>query len=225
MLLKETIFALGRPTVYYPKLNRITGNKNATILLCYLSFWTEHTKDPGGWIYKTREDIQEETLLSRYEQEAARRALRLNKFIEEKRVGVPAQLYFRICLENITAAWNGSRDIKENNDPHRIANSIIREYESHIDALESRAESYALATGMLEEKVGYVDILAERGATCEICNDLITDGPGRGQRSLQFEHVVPGAHRKTNIRIVHADCRASVKFSKNKELDGEILSD
>lgn len=58
-------------------------------------YWKDRTADPAGWFYKTQKEWQEETGLTRYEQETARRALRERGFLEEK-TAPPYRLYFRI---------------------------------------------------------------------------------------------------------------------------------
>src|SRR5438045_2263428 len=83
---KRAIRALlgDRPIAYHAVLGRALGSASAGILLSQLWYWSPYGADPDGWIWKTREDIYDETALSRYEQESARAALRTAKVIEEK---------------------------------------------------------------------------------------------------------------------------------------------
>ena len=62
-------------------------------------------RDPDGWIYKTQEEIEVETGLSRREQETARKQLRAVTLLREERRGVPARLYYLIHVETLNAAW------------------------------------------------------------------------------------------------------------------------
>ena len=64
---------------------------------------------PEGWIYKSRQEITEETGLSRYEQEKARQTLKAKGFIEEKLSGLPRKLYFRLNLKKINNTWEDSQ--------------------------------------------------------------------------------------------------------------------
>ena len=73
MKLTDYINGLGRVVAYYPNLKKVTGSTNATILLCQLLYWTDKSKD--GWIWKTSDDIEEETGLTYYEQKTAKTAL------------------------------------------------------------------------------------------------------------------------------------------------------
>lgn len=105
MRLTDLFMDLGRPVAYYPKLTAITGGVKETIFLCQLLYWEskQHSKD--RWIYKTQAELTEETGLSRYEQETARRNLKRRGFLEEKLAGIPATLHFRVNLDRVNDAW------------------------------------------------------------------------------------------------------------------------
>lgn len=77
----------------------ITGDAKATLFMSQLLYWTQHGSDViqnGGWIFKTREQWEEETGLSRCEQERARDVLLQMAIMEEARVGSPARNCYRI---------------------------------------------------------------------------------------------------------------------------------
>jgi hypothetical protein len=73
-------------------------------MLSQAVYWTGKTKDPQGWFWKTQDEWFEETMLSRKEQESARRRLREITFegkplwCEQLR-GVPAKLYYRVDMD------------------------------------------------------------------------------------------------------------------------------
>ncbi len=104
-MLVHTLQGLGRAVAYFPGLNEITGGITASLFLQQLMYWTEHTSDPDGWIYKTRADLTAELGMTRREQETARRNLKARGLIEEVKRGMPQRLNYRICLEAIDAAW------------------------------------------------------------------------------------------------------------------------
>jgi hypothetical protein len=64
-------------------------------------YWSNNkaAKARGGWFYKSQEDWEEETGLTRREQETARRKLKERGLLEEKLAGVPATLHFRVNVE------------------------------------------------------------------------------------------------------------------------------
>ncbi len=91
---------LQRPIAYHPIFSKISGNHTAGLMLSQIFYWTkiidmtEPTRE--GWFYKTREEWHTELLLTRKEQETARRRLKTIGLIEEKKAGIPAKLYFRL---------------------------------------------------------------------------------------------------------------------------------
>jgi hypothetical protein len=67
--------------------------------------WTETlTPDEGGWFTKSQDDWADATGLSRWEQETARRVLRDADFMEERKSGLPAKLWFRVRQAQIWKA-------------------------------------------------------------------------------------------------------------------------
>ena len=90
-----------RPIAYYPILARSLKSVTGAIFLSQLLYWTPRTKNPDGWVYKTRADIHDETALTRDEQETARKALLRVRVIEEKRRGVPATMHYRVNMPRL----------------------------------------------------------------------------------------------------------------------------
>ena len=106
MKVGELLRDLGRPVAYYPALVPVAGSVNASILLCQLLYWDGKQDDPEGWIYKTQDDLREETGLTRAMQEEARDKLRKNGILEEVKRGIPAKLYYRIDQDALQNAWD-----------------------------------------------------------------------------------------------------------------------
>lgn len=90
---------LDRPIAFHRSFVTLTGSVTAALMLSQAVYWARRTTDPEGWFYKTQEEWEEETGLSRSEQEGARKCLRALGFWHEERRGVPARLYFRIDTE------------------------------------------------------------------------------------------------------------------------------
>lgn len=89
-------FLLDRPIAYHRCFVTVTGSVNAAIMLSQALYWSKRTTAPNGWFWKTQEEWEEETGLTRYEQEGARKLLKKTGFWNEKLVGVPATLHFEI---------------------------------------------------------------------------------------------------------------------------------
>jgi hypothetical protein len=104
MKLTEFIVGVGRPVAYYPKLRIITGSTNATILLCQLLYWIGKERYTGE-IFKTSEEITEETGLSYKEQKTARKNLIDNGLLEERYARLEHQIYYKPLLKAIDEKW------------------------------------------------------------------------------------------------------------------------
>jgi hypothetical protein len=93
------------PVTFHRCLVPVAGGVHAALLLSQ-AIWTTQSLDSqaNGWFLKSQEQWAEETGLSRWEQETARRALRQAGLLEERRVGMPARLWFRVCASAVCAA-------------------------------------------------------------------------------------------------------------------------
>lgn len=105
MKLSEVLLEIGRPIAYYPKLRPVTGSTNATIFFCQFMYWAGKGSDPDGWIYKTSDEITDETGLSYEEQKTARKHLKEKFLMEEKYHRIEHQMYFRPNLKQLDEVW------------------------------------------------------------------------------------------------------------------------
>ncbi|WP_310615321.1 hypothetical protein [Limnohabitans sp.] len=93
-----------RPIAYSVNLAKLTGDAKAALFLSQLVYWTRvgvNIEHHGGWIFKTREQWQGETALSRYEQESARSHLLDAGLMQEARIGSPARNCYRLVPEEL----------------------------------------------------------------------------------------------------------------------------
>jgi hypothetical protein len=107
------------PVSFHRCLVPITGGITAALMLSQ-AIWTTQELDPdsNGWFMKSQEEWTEDTGLSRWEQETARRALRSAGFLEERRVGMPAKLWYRVRPDHV---WSALRDHAANVAANRDA--------------------------------------------------------------------------------------------------------
>lgn len=90
------LIELDRPIAFHRVFVTITGSINAALFLSQANYWACRTKDPDGWFFKTGDEWQEETGLSRDERDGARKKLKSLGILEEKLTGVPARLHYRV---------------------------------------------------------------------------------------------------------------------------------
>ena len=106
-----TIEHLDRPIAFQRAFVTVTGSITAALFLSQAVYWArrclEH-EDGERWFYKTQSDWEDETGMTRYEQEGARKVLRGLGLLKEKRVGIPAKLYFSIDGDALEAAIKAS---------------------------------------------------------------------------------------------------------------------
>lgn len=105
MKLSDFLADVGRPIAYYPGLRQITGSTTATILFCQLMYWTGKEKSGDGWIYKSAEELEDETGMSYDEQKTARAKLIERGLIEEDYKRLEHRMYFRVKLDTLNAVW------------------------------------------------------------------------------------------------------------------------
>ncbi len=96
-----------RPIAYHAALAKALSSATAGIFLSQLLYWSPRTKNEEGWVWKTQEQVYDETALTRREQETARKILKEKQVIEERRAGVPARLFFRVNMEQLVRLLSG----------------------------------------------------------------------------------------------------------------------
>jgi len=88
---------LDEPIVFHRAYVPVAGGITAALFLSYAGYAYESIpKDSNGWFTRTQAEWERDTGLTRREQETARRQLRERGLLEERRVGMPAVLWFRV---------------------------------------------------------------------------------------------------------------------------------
>ena len=127
MKLTDFLSDVGRPIAYYPSLRKITGSTTATILLCQFIYWRGKESDPNGWLYKTSDEIEEETGLSYNEQKTARANLVSAELIEEYYARLDHQMKFRVNLDMINLLWGTEQTVIPESDNPSFGKATIHD--------------------------------------------------------------------------------------------------
>lgn len=92
-----------RPVAYHPKLAKCVGGVKAAIMLCQLLYWAagKTAKSRDGWFYKSVAEMEEETGLSKDEQQTARDKLDDLGVIDSKLKGIPRTWHYRVNRERL----------------------------------------------------------------------------------------------------------------------------
>jgi hypothetical protein len=90
---------LDRPIAFQRAFVRVTGSINAALMLSQAVYWTQRVSLEGGWFYTTQAEWEDETGLTRREQDGARKILlALGVLVEEKR-GVPRKIFYQVQVD------------------------------------------------------------------------------------------------------------------------------
>lgn len=122
--MKNWMPLLDRPIAFHRIFVTWAGSINAALMLSQLVYWTSRTKNKKGWIFKSIEQWEEETGLSRREQETARKHLKQSGLVLEKKAGMPLRLFFKIrkkkLIELGMASWDESAQLVGMNRPSTV---------------------------------------------------------------------------------------------------------
>lgn len=167
---------LDRPIAFHRCFVDLCG-VNGAIFLSQCIYWSKRlSSGRGGWFYKTQEDWEDETGLTRREQENARKRLKHFGILEEVVKGIPAQLWFRVNFNALQASMaetakqactkppyldGGNRQTIYTENTTEITHSVSEPIVSKID--EPDWESITD-----EELRGYVKGVYKSSATAEI---------------------------------------------------------
>lgn len=77
----------------------LTGSVTSALLLSQACYWSQRTTSEDGWFYKTQEEWEEETGLTRYEFENARK--KAEKYLKYELRGLPAKGHYFVDWEAI----------------------------------------------------------------------------------------------------------------------------
>ena len=98
-----------RSVSYHPAFSRLAGGSAAAgVFLSQALYWQlriPEKRPPGcpgpDWFWKSGRDWEEETALSRQQQETARAKLVQLGVLREKRCGVPARMFFKVDMDKL----------------------------------------------------------------------------------------------------------------------------
>lgn len=106
----EALRGLGRPIAYHPQIARIFGKTSIGIFISQFLYWSDKGSKDNGWIYKSQEEIEEETGISYKSQVSIRRRLKALEILKEKRVQISGRgtpLCFKFDWEKLSFWLNG----------------------------------------------------------------------------------------------------------------------
>ena len=216
---ESLISLMDRPIAFQRAFVRLGAGITGALMLSQAVYWAGRTRNQDGWFYKDQQEWEEETGLTRREQEKARRALRSIGVLEEVRKGVPARLYYRVNTAEIEKALLGERRAPS-------LEEVLTLYASTLSGLSKAGRMRAAKLGVEVEHVDYAKVLKQKGMTCGICGQAITLGPGRDGDALAFDHIRPlsegGSHCFENLQPAHVRCNSAKACQSADDKQPEI---
>jgi hypothetical protein len=106
---KDLLGLLDAPIAFHRVFVKLASGVTAGLLLSQAYYWSKNktAKQRGGWFYKSHTEWEEETGLTRREQETARKHLCEKGLLEEKIDALPGKgrvLWFRVDLDSLCEA-------------------------------------------------------------------------------------------------------------------------
>lgn len=129
-----------KPIAYYPIYKQVTGTTTGGVLLSQLMYWFSK-KDK---IFKTDNEIMEETLLSKKELENAKKLIKKLDFIEVSREGLPAKTYYKIDWDVMVTSlpqWGKQENPKRGKATPQNGETVVPETGKHSIYTENTTEN------------------------------------------------------------------------------------
>ena len=141
----ELLRIIGKPIAYYPQLAKPLGGVNASLLFGHFFYWNDKGCSELG-VYRTADEIEVETGLSRDEQRTARRKLRERGVLIETEKRIEHRIYYKLDLarfdEIISQSGSGDFPIADSDIPNpEVGNSQSGSGDFPIDEV-GNSQSY-----------------------------------------------------------------------------------
>ena len=141
----ELLRIIGKPIAYYPQLAKPLGGVNASLLFGHFFYWKDKGCSELG-VYRTADEIEVETGLSRDEQRTARKKLRERGVLIETEKRIEHRIYYKLDLDRfdeiISQSGSGDFPIADSDIPNpEVGNSQSGSGDFPIDEV-GNSQSY-----------------------------------------------------------------------------------
>jgi hypothetical protein len=125
-----------RPIAFNRDFVRLGIGVKGALFLSQAMYWSKRTKDEDGWFYKTVEEWQEETGLTKEEQLTVKKNLKEKGFLSIEVRGIPPTNYFRVEKAELIVALLSTPSAYMSGKP-----TLSRGKSRHSSISESTTES------------------------------------------------------------------------------------
>lgn len=154
-----------RPIAYHPMLAKALGNDiPSAIFITQLIYWSDKGTWRPGWTVKTQAEFYDETGLTRYQQERARKKLGKTglNIVQEQLKGVPARLSYRVRFGNLN---NLLAEYMQKHPPERQADQIAEnsqtEEEEEKPTVQDAGNSHTGGEKLADQDAGNSQAISE----------------------------------------------------------------
>lgn len=150
--------ALDRPIAYHRVFVSLAGSVAGAVFLSQLVYWARRMDRE---FYKSVDDWSEETGLTRYEQESARKKLKALGVLKVKRKGVPARLFYSldfVALDHVISQFAESNKLESDKQqtsqvktPNKSAESSTQVVDETPNKLSVKPQTITETTQRLPE--------------------------------------------------------------------------
>ena len=169
-----TLKGVGSPVAYFPKLGLYLDSVTAGVFLCQMIYWHDKATSDLG-VYKTSDEIKEETGLSYREQATARKKLVSLGLIQETNKRLEHKIYFKFMPDVFDEWLSGCLGIEIPERRKRISgnaeNAFRRTTKTHFVLQENTQENTDIEAK--PKKFLFKDSLIEIGASEKLVNDWL----------------------------------------------------
>lgn len=146
---------------FHPRLVGLTGGVTSALMLSQSLYWTrimaERQAQSDGWFWKTRGDWRSEIGISRHEQDSARRRLTEAGFWQERRIGMPARMWYRVDLDALARTidndFSGRWDWRDEQALAHLLGRPLLVYRALADLCQSVTVSVLMSRLLHEERI------------------------------------------------------------------------
>lgn len=131
-----------RPIAYNSGLARALGSVNAAIFVGQLLHW-QGKGAKGEWTYKTVDDFEEETGLSKAQQSTVIKLCKKLGILETKRQGIPPVRHFMLYIEKLIELISNSQSLKSRESKALIAINHTEKNNPHNTESTSEKTPYS----------------------------------------------------------------------------------
>ncbi|HOI97237.1 MAG TPA: hypothetical protein PLA19_01915 [Candidatus Pacearchaeota archaeon] len=147
-----------RQIAFNPDLAKALGSANAGLFLSQLLFWWDKGNNKN-WIYKTIDEVENETTLSRAEQDTAIKICKKFNLLKVERKGIPAKRHFQLDITKIVNLLETTL-LKNDNQVCRYRTNLITkstQSNSETTTENTQRDSFFYKNGNKRRKRPYYD--------------------------------------------------------------------